>query len=275
VQLLRKGVELFRLAGVPVAGAIIPLRIEQGRAAEVSGAVLPTAETLFGMEMLNIPAGKFEMGSTEYQEKFPNEQPVREVSTTAFKMAKYPVTNEQYKAYLEDIGEEEIPERISDPDKSKHPVVHINWDEAVAYCRWLSKKSGREFRLPTEAEREYVARGTDGIRYPWGDLWVGIKVNFRNREDETSAVDEYEDIGSPFGVKDLSGNVWEWCGDWYAERYISRDTKDPKGPISGTKKVIRGGSWFDDSYAILRATCRGFETPSFSTSFIGFRVVSD
>ncbi len=221
-------------------------------------------------EMVPIPAGKFKMGSTKYK----NEGLEREVTISrAFAIGKYEVTNEEYKVYLE-ATEQEVPEKVADPAQARHPVANVSWNDAVAYCKWLSETTGKKSRLPTEAEREYVARGTDGRKYPWGNDWDASKATF-NTGDGTSPVDAHPEGASLFGVMDLSGNVWEWTADWYAERYNPEDLKDPKGPKSGNTKVVRGGSWVDDSSDLLRSAYRYGTLPESRSYDIGFRVAED
>jgi len=265
--------KLRGVLGVSMASALIAYQIEQGRAAEVVATVLPAveAEEVLGIKMINIPPGKFQMGSADGHN---DEKVIREVSISAFRMAKYPVTNERYKEYLEDIGGEGIPEEILDPEKANHPVVNVTWHDAVAYCKWLSEKTGRNLRLPTEAEWEYVARGTEGRTYPWGNEWDATRVAF-NTGDGTRAVDLHDDVDSPFGVKDLSGNVLEWCSDWYADSYDESDIEDPKGSQKGEDKVLRGGSWREVDVDDLRGAYRDFNLLENGDDSNGFRVAED
>jgi formylglycine-generating enzyme required for sulfatase activity len=222
-------------------------------------------------EMVQIPAGKFKMGSTEYKD----EKPIREVEITKdFAIGKYEVTNEEYLAYLE-ATDQEISKEVADPAQARHPVVYVSWHEAVSYCEWLSEKTGRKFRLPTEAEWEYVARGTDGRKYPWGNEWDASKVTFDT--NGTRPVDAHPEGASPFGVIDLSGNVYEWIADCFALKYDPEDLKDPKGHESGgSPRVQRGGSWIDDSPDVLRSASRSFERRHGDrTYYFGFRVAED
>jgi formylglycine-generating enzyme required for sulfatase activity len=238
-------------------------------------------------EMIQIPAGKFTMGSTEYKD----EQPVREVTISkSFDLGKYEVTNDEYLVYLQ-ATRQEIPALVNNPDKARHPVVNVSWYDAIKYCNWLSEVNGKEavyeikdngeviwhtdkkgYRLPTEAEREYAARGTDGRKYPWGNEWDASKAVFNT--NGTRQVDGLDEVESPFGAKDLSGNVWEWVWDRYSD-YDSNDLTDPQGAKQSNSRVLRGGSWYSSNSDNLRGANRNNCYPDNRYNFIGFRVVQD
>ncbi len=137
--------------------------------------------------------------------------------------------------------------------KADHPVTQVSWDDAVAFAQWVSQVTGRNVRLPTEAEWEKAARGTDGRIYPWGDIWDKTKLNsFEGGRGDTTQVGKYSPEGdSPYGAADMAGNVWEWTADWYGEtEYKDRTASgqsitDPTGPASGDYRVVRGGSWYN------------------------------
>jgi formylglycine-generating enzyme required for sulfatase activity len=220
-------------------------------------------------EMVSISAGKFKMGSTDGNL---DEQPVREVTISAFRLGRYEVTNAEYKAFLEATGRE-VPDEVSDPAKAKHPVVYVSWNDAVAYCKWLSEKTGRRFRLPTEAEWEYAARGTEGRKYPWGNNWDASKAVFNTHR--TKPVGSHPEGASPLGVMDMAGNVLEWVADWYADKYNPQELNNPKGPENGDYRVLRGGSWDDGDPVDLRGALRVSGSPGALGDSLGFRVAED
>jgi formylglycine-generating enzyme required for sulfatase activity len=224
------------------------------------------------LELVHVPAGEFLMGSDPAKDKnaAKNEQPQHRVYVSEFYIGKYPVTNEQYAAFVKATkhnppihwNNDQIP-----GGKENHPVVTVSWDDAVAFCEWLSQESGQAFRLPTEAEWEKAARGTDGRIYPWGDEWDSTRLNsWETGPRETTPVGKYSSGGDrPYGAADMAGNVWEWCADWYDEEEYQRRAKvgvqDPRGPSQGQFRVLRGGSW-DGNQNFARCVCRGRGIPS-------------
>ena len=162
-----------------------------------------------------------------------------------------------------------------DSQKSNHPVVCVNWNQAKAYCQWAGG------RLPTEAQWEKAARGTDERKYPWGDgLPTCAIANYYGKDNykaacvgDTTEVGSYPSGVSPYGMLDMSGNVWEWVNDWYGENYYqSSPQKNPPGPGSGTFRVKRGGSWIYGS-RFVRASYRGWYLPVIRNNYSGFRCV--
>jgi formylglycine-generating enzyme required for sulfatase activity/serine/threonine protein kinase len=229
-----------------------------------------------GMEMVYIPAGEFTMGSDKGDS---DEKPVHDVSLDAYWIDKYEVTNEQY-AQCVSAGACSRPSSVksytrdsyySNPTYDDHPVVNVNWSQADAYCRWAGG------RLPTEAEWEKAARGTDPRTYPWGDATPTCNLaNYGGTAGcvgDTIVVGTYPDAVSQYGVLDMAGNVWEWVADSYDSRYYSKSPlQNPTGPADGSYRVLRGGSWYF-SENILRVANRVRYDPEASGSDGGFRCV--
>jgi serine/threonine-protein kinase len=189
------------------------------------------------------------------------------------------VTNAEYAIFVEETGKE--PPRHWEggripAGKDEHPVVHVSWTDAVAFCEWLSRRISKDedphlVRLPTEAEWEYAARGEGGRKYPWGDAEPSDRLaNFGRNVGDTTPVGSYPDGATPEGVHDLAGNVWEWCGDWTG-RYPPEDEEDPTGPHSGASRVLRGGAFLNFPWN-LRAAYRGDRHPEARFDRLGFRV---
>ncbi len=231
-----------------------------------------------GMELIYVPPGEFEMGSDEGAE---DEKPVHRVALDGYLIGKYEVTNGEYRAFCK-ATEHREPEQplagygyakyFADSRYDEYPVVCVNWEDAKAYCEWAG------LRLPTEAEWEYAARGNDGRVYPWGNEEPdGTRANYAKqigKGDYTRARGSYPAGASACGGLDMAGNVWEWCSDWYGEKYYAncRDgMRNPQGPGGGSSRVVRGGSWFVD-VAYLRGAYRFWYEPGFRLFDYGFRV---
>jgi formylglycine-generating enzyme required for sulfatase activity len=204
-----------------------------------------------------IPAGEFIMGSGNGDS---DEQPVRRVYLDAYWMYETEVTNAQYAEF---VG--------GNTTLVEHPVKNVTWHDAVAYCAWAGG------RLPTEAEWEKAARGTDGRTYPWGDSWNASNANSSHAADgydQTAPVGSFPGGASPYGLLDMAGNVWEWVGDWYASGYYANaPDNNPSGPNSGEYRVLRGGSWFNIGHTNLRAANRRASSSS-AGDYFGFRCAS-
>ncbi|MBN2695537.1 formylglycine-generating enzyme family protein [bacterium] len=226
--------------------------------------------------MCNIPAGTFMMGSESGES---NEKPVHEVTLSAYKIDQYEVTVSQFEACVTagncSSGNYSVYDSNScnynRSEFGNHPMNCVNWNGAVEYCQWKGK------RLPTEAEWEYAARGNDGRVYPWGDQAVTCNYAVMDEggdgcgEDRTWEVGSKQAGKSPFGLYDMSGNVYEWVNDWYLETYDSSSpTNNPQGPSSGEDKVLRGGGW-RSSNNYLRSSYRYSLTPSNTYNSYGFR----
>ena len=228
---------------------------------------------LYEMEMVTIPDGEFFMGSKDGPE---DEKPQRQVYLDAFEIAKYPLTNLQYKAFLEANPDHEAPghwnDRTFPVGKANHPVVNISWFDAQAYVTWLSRETGKPYRLPTEAEWEKAARGTDGRIYPWEGEFDPSKCNTDNTVEDTTPVGIYPAGAGPYGAMDMAGNVWEWCADWFAEDYYKQaDNRNPTGPEKGEYRVLRGGSWVNHRGSARGAGRDGAPPGSRSGSGVGVR----
>jgi formylglycine-generating enzyme required for sulfatase activity len=221
--------------------------------------------------MILIPRGMFLMGNNEGPD---NEKPIHPVWADAFWLGKWPVTNAEYRIFIEDSGAVEPPfwndEPFYHPAK---PVVGVNWYEALAYCEWLSRRTGDRFRLPTEAEWERAARGgIEGANFPWGNESPS-EMPF---EGHDAAKGGPQQVGcaelNGFGLCDMSGSVHEWCSDFYDPGYYGKSTeRNPKGPPSGERRVSRGGSW-RHRVKFSRCAARSSLNPAFKYADYGFRV---
>lgn len=282
-----------------------------------------------------VAAGPFKMGSSEQQIRiaeglcqryaiepqkcpgqFRNEAGQNTVYVDGFWIMQTEVTNQQYGAFMNDGGYTQrqywsddgwiwrTAQNVGEPRYwgdtnyrgGNKPVVGVSWYEAEAYTRWLSAKTGREFRLPTEAEWEKAARGTDGRVYPWGDNWDNSRAERLNYcdaqccthnsakcriKDDVSdgniwpaPVEHYIKGASPYGARNMAGNVAEWVADWYGEDYYATlPGPNPTGPTDGELRVVRGGSWLNFA-DYVRTTFRGRDYPYVQYNSLGFRVVS-
>ena len=255
-----------------------PVRVVLNAASASERVVLRLDKDL-EMEFIRIPAGEFLMGSDQEKDLWAGftEVPQHRVNLSEYWMGRTPVTNAQYAVFTLSTGAK-APEhwRSNQPPQAllDHPVVFVSWYEAAAYCEWLSQQSGRRVSLPTEAQWEKAARGTDGRIYPWGDeVPDATRCNF-NRSNQTTPAGQYSPLGdSPYGCVDLVGNVLEWCADWYEDNYyLCSPADNPPGPASGERRVLRGSSWFD-SAPFVRAARRACTRPDFSLYLWGFRCV--
>lgn len=256
----------------------------------------------FRIEMIQIPEGEFVMGSNLVIDGAASEDelPQHLVYISEFYIAKTPVTNAQFSQFLEYTdynilpdGWTSITQYLTSAPKN-HAVSGVSWDDAYIYCRWLAETSGVPFRLPTEAEWEKAARGTDGRVYPWGNSWEPRKVNYNQVSGDGKTiiavnkldVGKFSPIGdSPYGCVDMASNVWEWCSDWYYEKEFERHlpqsntsysfagnvVKDPSGPPQGMSRVLRGGSSLG-SKGLTRCAARGRNKPWLRYKGFGFRI---
>jgi formylglycine-generating enzyme required for sulfatase activity len=227
-------------------------------------------------DMVLIPAGPFIMGIDGIKE---DQRPDHKVYVDTFYIDRYEVTNAQYYEFLDYIKktndhskclENEPLNKDHKPLKwekdyynhPEYPVTRVDWLDAYAYAAWAGK------RLPTEAEWEKAARGTDERKWPWGNEWNPEKCNTGDPEP----IGSYEEGKSPYGCYDMSGSVAEWCADWGDMRYYSKSPRrNPKGPEKGNKKIIRGGSRFANVGVLLRCTARKTMDPIIGNVGVGFR----
>ncbi|MCP4217434.1 MAG: SUMF1/EgtB/PvdO family nonheme iron enzyme, partial [bacterium] len=259
------------------------------KAGEILGEIGDPRIDVLAPPMVTVEAGEFIMGSTKGESR---EKPQRKIYLDAFEIAKYPLTNGGYRCFIEDGGyitkafwapegwqwvkreKRKCPRYWADGkwNGANFPVVGISWYEADAYVRWLSEKTSEFYRLPTEAQWEKAARGTDGRKFSWGESNDKNRCNYRESGlGRTSPVGMFPGGESPWGCMDMSGNGWEWCADWaISDYYKSAPDKNPLGPDNGELRVIRGGSWFDDG-KYVRSAYRSWDGPSYS-GYAGLRL---
>lgn len=227
-------------------------------------------------EMVFVPAGEFTMGSDSGE---PEERPAHKVKLDAYWIYKNPVTVAQYKQFCHETGHPmpPKPERWASKKwdwEDDHPIVNVTWKDATEYCNWA------KVRLPTEAEWEKAARGSEGFLYPWGNEFDPNKL-WRSREnfggvgerEKTARVESFTNGASPYGALDMAGNVWQWVADLYDEGYYKDAPKqNPTGPASNTgERVIRGGSWSDVDPTTFRSSHRFSFNPEAYDENLGFR----
>jgi len=231
------------------------------------------ATTAPEIEWVQIPAGNFQMGDN-FGEGDPYELPVHTVYLSTYYISKYEVTFDQYDAFCDATGRSKAED--DDWGRGDRPVIRVSWDDAKAFCDWMSGITGENIHLPTEAQWEKAARGTDQRRYPWGNGPPNSSLaNYFNYVGKTMPVGSYPAGVSPYGLHDMAGNVNEWCFDWMDPNYYSYSpTYNPQGPSSGSSRVIRGGSYplFEGT---LRSAYRTGTNPSNKYSWIGFRICKD
>jgi len=274
--------------GITLTPALLPTGITPSPDESNPLADGPDHIDAFGVPMRLVPAGSFMMGSSAdkalaeckdfgidcKREWFINEEPVHEVYLDAYYIDKYEVTNKFYKACV-DAGMCDPPikswsftqdDYYGNPEFDDYPVVFVNWDMAETYCEWRGAK------LPTEAQWEKAARGTDERIFPWGNDIDYKYANFDQIIRDTTMVSQYEKGKSPYGVYDLAGNTVEWVYDWYSETYYQiSPSSNPMGPEpdQGDGRVVRGGSWFDKDQ--IRSAWREGWEPFNNRDGLGFR----
>ncbi len=252
-------------------------------------------------EMVFINGGTFQMGSNDGDS---GEQPVHRVTVSDFYIGKYEVTNEEYCYFLNDYGSDKVKSGAYSGESminfsgswkaekcriiqrganysvesgySKYPVIYVTWYGANEYCQWLSRKTGKTYRLPTEAEWEYAAGGGSIHQKYAGTDSENSLSSYAWYDDNSGSKTHKVGTKSPnkFGLYDMAGNVWEWCNDWYdSDYYDSSPSRNPKGPSSGSVRVFRGGSWLNFA-SDCRVAIRIYDFPTFSSYNIGFRVAA-
>lgn len=252
-------------------------------------------DTIAAREFAMVPEGCFQMGNN-FPDLYYMEIPVHEVCVSGFSISRFAVTLGAFKKFIADTSYRTEAEKgdgcyvyngnswRKDPAASwrapgfaqedDHPVVCVSWHDAVAYAQWLSRRTGRNFRLPTEAEWEYAARsGGKPEKFAGGDDIEAVAWYSGNSGNRTHPVGQK--LANGLGLYDMSGNVWQWTADWYGDSYyIDSPRNNPAGPGSGSKRVFRGGSWFYDERGV-RTTYRDFALPAYRSSYLGFRLASD
>jgi iron(II)-dependent oxidoreductase len=266
---------------------IRPQWTDEGKRLALQRVQLPTKE-----KRVLIPAGWFIMGSNKKTDRmaYRPEMPQHKVYLDAFEIDQYEVTALEFLRFVVATDRPPLPDWKFDggnfqESMTNHPVMHVTWHDAEAYCRWAGK------RLPTEAEWEKAARGTDGRIYPWGNTPAGLtRANFgrtgisgpvRDRPERLLlyppiiSVDKYENGVSPYKVWQMAGNVAEWVNDWYDPAYYhTAPDRNPQGPSTGTHRVFRGGGWMD-STPTVRTAQRNGSAPETAANWLGFRCAAD
>ena len=212
--------------------------------------------------MVHLPSGRFMMGEEGSQKEV--------IIDYEFEIGKYPVIFDEYDLYCDDMN-------IDKPDdkgwgRGERPVINVSWEDANRFCKWLSEKSGKEYRLPTEAEWEYACRAGSTTRWSFGDDESELEKYAwykKNSDGKTHLVGLT--MSNDWGIHDMHGNVWEWCQDDWVDSY-KKTPKDGTAHYKGNRKVLRGGSWYDDA-GITRSAIRLGSDLDSCISGIGFRLL--
>jgi formylglycine-generating enzyme required for sulfatase activity len=223
---------------------------------------LPNTALLENESMVFIKGGWFNMGSKTGEK---DECPIHTVWIDDFAIGKYPVTQKEWKQLMT-----HSPSKFRGNDL---PVENISWNDIQKFIEKLNAKSGKKYRLPTEAEWEYAAKGGENYLYSGSNNINEVAWYISNSERRTHEVGQKK--ANNFGLYDMTGNVWEWCNDWYDENYYKNSPeRNPRGSSDGTERVVRGGSWLDDAEGCW-VSYRDFTDPIKGYSGIGFRIVQD
>jgi formylglycine-generating enzyme required for sulfatase activity len=248
-------------------------------------------------EMVFVKGGTFQMGIEDGGD---DEKPIHSITVSDFYIGKYEVTVAEFEKFIKAAGYKTDAEKegysyiwIDKWEKMEgvywkydaegnqklrsdynHPVIHVSWNDATAYCKWLKETTGKGYRLPTEAEWQYAAGGgnkSKGYTYSGSNTIGNVAWYYKNSDSKTHPVGQKS--SNELGIYDMSGNVWEWCSDWYgSDYYKNSSSNNPKGANSGTYRVLRGGAW-DGSPASCRIADRSISTPAYRYNNVGFRVV--
>ncbi len=264
---------------------------------------------------VHISGGRFSMGSPETEVSRSDNETLHEVEVSDFWMCRYVVTVKEFRDFIKTTGyrtdaeeknssyiwngkewkdtegvnwRHDVSGKERGENEDNHPVIHVSWNDAVAFCKWMTEKTGKKFRLPTEAEWEYACRAGKSTPFNTGESLTTKQANYNGKypyngnpegeyREKTLPVESFEP--NKWGLYNMHGNVWEWCSDWYEADYYKeckKDgvVKDPEGPKpeSGSHRVLRGGSW-NNNAEYCRSAYRCNDTPGYRNSYVGFRLV--
>ena len=277
---------LLVIASVAVVAGIVALLLLKKKKSSADDLTSPVDSDYdtreLGIHWVRIPAGEFLMGDN-FNEGDNDELPVHAVYLDEYYISRYEITFEQYDKFRRDTNGS-LP---SDEGwgRGSRPVVMVSWSNAFSFCSWLSHKTGKDIHLPTEAQWEKAARGTDQRRYPWGNAEPNCSLANYCCKDRTDPVGSYPSGVSPYGVHDMAGNVDEWCSDCYDSSYYHYSPyRNPQGPTSlyCKRRVVRGGSWNCNSDLTARSADRSehlyeasYAQPIVVFNDVGFRIVME
>lgn len=271
-----KNIEIMKIKIIKITGLfvfLVAMVVATTSLTNSTNSIKVSTEQKPTIEWVIIPAGTFTMGSPEIEIDRAIDETQHKVTLNAFKMSKYEITFEQYDLFCEATGRN----KPSDEEwgRGTHPVINVSWNDATAFADWIG------CRLPTEAEWEYACRAGTTTPFNTGNNLTTAQANYdgkypyNNNENgvfwqRTLPVGSF--VPNDWGLFDMHGNVWEWCSDWYGDYSTSPET-NPKGASSGLYRVIRGGCW-DDNAGNCRSADRDNNTQSFSSHYMGIRLVS-
>ncbi len=269
---------LYLAAGAVLLTGIVIAFVSRKKVHEEEIEFVPDYDTRqLGIEWIQIPPGEFLMGDN-FNEGDENEQPVHAVNLYEYFISKYEVTFEQYDKYCEETG-------IPKPDdygwgRGNRPVINVSWQHVDRFCNWLSQKAGKNIHLPTEAQWEKAARGTDQRRYPWGNSPPDCSKANYDCDNQTHPVGSHPAGVSPYGIHDMAGNVSEWCKDrynasFYLESPYTNPENTPLGSYYYSRFVIRGGCWTSNHLLGIRSAERGDNSRESYSETVGFRLVME